>query len=183
MAVITGTDQSDIIYGTEESDVVYALGGNEDRVYSLGGNDTIIGGGGRDLIIGNYGDDYLVGGAGNDDLDGAQGNDTLIGNRGNNSFVLWTSQGDYDVIVCRAARYFTEIGGFTSGDTTTGFEPAFDKIIMRLDPGQNMVLELNARNHTDIKVFDPTGLVKRFYIYNVLPELFNSQNLQIEYVN
>jgi len=86
VALINGTDNTDIIVGTSENDVINLLGGN-DLGLGLDGDDIISGGEGLDILVGNRGNDALLGGAGNDFLFGGQGNDQLFGEEGDDSVI------------------------------------------------------------------------------------------------
>ena len=81
MAVINGTDNSNILIGTNAGDVINAGGGN-DIVLGGNGNDTLNGGSGTDLISGGNGNDTIDGGSGSDALSGGNGNDTIDGGTG-----------------------------------------------------------------------------------------------------
>ena len=61
MAIITGTENDDILAGTPGDDTISGLGGN-DIIDGGDGNDTLDGGDGADVLIGGAGDDTLIGG-------------------------------------------------------------------------------------------------------------------------
>ena len=77
MAIIYGSNQSDLIDGTSNSDVIYSFGGNDD-VWGYGGYDTIFGDAGNDTLHGGSGADDLYGGNGVNDLWGGSGSDWFI---------------------------------------------------------------------------------------------------------
>lgn len=72
MALIKGTNSSEVIPGTTAGD----------EIYGYGGNDKIYGYEGHDLISGGAGNDTLYGGSGNDDIFGDSGINTLYGGSG-----------------------------------------------------------------------------------------------------
>lgn len=91
VALIRGTDGSNVLNGTASTDSIYGFGGG-DYIYGNGGNDLIYagigddwayGGIGNDKIYGEDGIDNLYGEAGNDSLNGDAGNDYLDGGSGN----------------------------------------------------------------------------------------------------
>ncbi len=56
MAIIKGTNQSDILNGTNVTDIIYGYAGN-DTLNGGDGNDTLIGGAGIDIMNGGLGND------------------------------------------------------------------------------------------------------------------------------
>lgn len=65
MAIINGTNGSDLLQGTLVSDTINGFGGG-DFISGNSGNDTLNGGTGNDFLIGGIGNDRLDGGAGID---------------------------------------------------------------------------------------------------------------------
>lgn len=77
VAIINGTNQSDLIYGSVFADIIN--GGN--------GSDCILGSGGADIINGGNAKDVLVGGDGADIINGGNGQDICYGGPGIDIFV------------------------------------------------------------------------------------------------
>jgi Ca2+-binding RTX toxin-like protein len=96
MAVITGTNRSELLRGTRFADTIRGLGGNDniqgeagnDRLFGDAGRDIIFGELGNDLLFGGTGNDFLYGGAGNDTLDGGIGADRMSGGAGNDIYIV-----------------------------------------------------------------------------------------------
>lgn len=81
-ALLTPTEQDDLIEGfLDEQHILSGLGGN-DQLYGANESDQLFGGNGNDDLYGDSGDDILVGGSGYDDLYGGPGSDTYIFSRG-----------------------------------------------------------------------------------------------------
>lgn len=76
MAIINGSDRSEIIDGTNRSDVINGNGGHDD-IWGYDGNDDIHGGTGDDVIRAGAGSDDLWGDAGVNDLFGGGGTDVF----------------------------------------------------------------------------------------------------------
>ncbi len=77
MAVIQGTNSSEVLSGTSSDDTISGAGGN-DELYGRGGNDLLDGGSGNDFLDGGSGDDDLIGGLGFNDLRGGTGLDLFV---------------------------------------------------------------------------------------------------------
>lgn len=98
MAIITGTNASEIINGTSGGDIIAAGNGN-DQVNGGAGNDLIDGGNGNDTINGGAGIDVIDGGNGDDTLDGGSGSDLLLGDNGNDILIYRSAEnvGSFDI--------------------------------------------------------------------------------------
>lgn len=115
MALISGTENDDVLNGTKLDDTLNGGSGDDtlnggagsDTLDGGDGGDALHGGAGDDKLSGGEGDDTLVGGGGNDDLTGGCGDDTLNGGGGNDTFH------------CK----FT----FKTGETETLIFPAFEE--------------------------------------------------------
>ncbi len=87
MAIITGSDNNDILAGTNGSDEIDGLDGN-DVIEGLGGNDNIEGGLGTDVLIGGNGNDFLEGNKGTDFMLGGNGDDIMEWDDGDGSDLM-----------------------------------------------------------------------------------------------
>ncbi len=95
VALITATENADVLPGTPDNDEIHLLGGNDlgfggggnDRLYGGTGNDELQGNNGNDLLQGDAGNDRLFGQLGNDQLYGGEGSDNLYGNEGNDILI------------------------------------------------------------------------------------------------
>lgn len=81
MAIITGTNNRDLLNGTAGADEIYSYDGN-DVIYGHGGDDVLYGGNGDDILYGGSGNDILHGGDGDDKFYGGSGNDIFYGGNG-----------------------------------------------------------------------------------------------------
>ena len=61
MALINGTQSSDLLLGTPVADRIRGLG-DDDRLFGGGGNDVLNGGDDHDVLHGGAGNDRLIGG-------------------------------------------------------------------------------------------------------------------------
>ncbi|MDW9483185.1 protease [Sinorhizobium meliloti] len=116
MAVINGTNGSDLLFGVaNERNTIYGLDGN-DNLYGGDLSDGISGGAGDDYIFGDDGSDSIIGGDGNDTLIGGDGGDTLIAEAGNDW--LYGDAGDdtLNLFTFNSAEIKRAFGG--TGDDT-----------------------------------------------------------------
>lgn len=81
MAVVTGTDASELLEGTAASNTISGHGG-ADTLTGGAGADRLDGGDGDDRLFGYGGDDTLIGGSGDDRLFAAFGRNVVDGGRG-----------------------------------------------------------------------------------------------------
>ncbi len=70
--VITGTENSEVLFGTNAEDRIVGRGGH-DYLNGLWSRDMLVGGQGHDLLVGEAGPDTLLGGRGNDYVVAAYG--------------------------------------------------------------------------------------------------------------
>lgn len=63
-AVLTGTDQAEVIIGYEESDDIIRAGAGDDELFGQSGDDLLDGGAGNDLLDGGLGSDIYIFGRG-----------------------------------------------------------------------------------------------------------------------
>ena len=101
MAILIGSDWSDVISGSSAPDTIYGMDG-DDVLYGNAGDDIIFGLEGNDRILGGDGNDILVGGQ-SDQLFGGDGNDVLFWGG------LYGGPGDDELVA-------GEDGGYLSGD-------------------------------------------------------------------
>jgi Ca2+-binding RTX toxin-like protein len=81
LAIISGTNASEVLTGGSESDFINGFGG-DDFLLGNSGNDALHGGDGNDSLSGSEGDDFLFGDSGIDRLVGGAGIDLLVGGIG-----------------------------------------------------------------------------------------------------
>ncbi len=84
MAILTGTDNDDVLVGSVEADTLLGLGAN-DVLEALDGNDFLQGNAGNDVLFGRAGEDTLRGGKDNDVLNAEAGDDQAFGDAGNDT--------------------------------------------------------------------------------------------------
>jgi Ca2+-binding RTX toxin-like protein len=122
MAIINGTDGSDILIGN----------GNNDIIEGLGGTDFLDGRAGDDILEGGDDNDVLLGGRGNDSLEGNKGDDIMIGGRGND--ILEWEDGDGSDRISGGQGYdVVEVeGAISAGDEFVleqqGTQAIFDRV-------------------------------------------------------
>ncbi|WP_431129565.1 DUF4214 domain-containing protein [Variovorax paradoxus] len=117
MAILTGTENPDMLTGTGEADTIHGLGG-ADIIYGRAGDDTLYGDVGNDNLYGEDGNDVIDGGGGYDYISGGAGNDVLRSSAAsaNNSAVI--DGGDGDDVITGGAGQEALIGG-AGNDTIT----------------------------------------------------------------
>jgi Ca2+-binding RTX toxin-like protein len=122
MAIINGTNGSDILVGS----------GNNDKIEGLAGTDFLDGRAGDDILEGGDGNDVLLGGQGNDSLEGNKGDDIMIGGNGND--ILEWEDGDGDDRISGGRGYdVVEVeGAIAAGDEFVlkqqGTQAIFDRV-------------------------------------------------------
>lgn len=93
MAIIKGTERTDILNGTNNADDIYGYGaedslrgnGGADRIWGGHGKDALFGGDGNDQLYAEAGDDWVDGGAGDDFINAGSGNDIIRSGVGNDT--------------------------------------------------------------------------------------------------
>jgi Ca2+-binding RTX toxin-like protein len=93
IALVLGTEASDVLLGTRGQDLLEGLAGDDrlaggrdnDILHGGDGNDTLDGGPYDDRLDGGGGDDRLVGSSGNDRIDGGDGADAAFAGTGDDS--------------------------------------------------------------------------------------------------
>src|SRR5688500_16981273 len=85
MAIVTGTNQDDVLLGEDDEADTISGGNGDDELRGFGLADDLFGGNGEDLLLGNAGGDDLFGEGGDDVLKGGNDDDDLFGGRGDDT--------------------------------------------------------------------------------------------------
>src|SRR5512147_1715998 len=159
MAIITGTNSSQVLTGTNTPDTIEALGG-ADQVDALSGDDTISGGDGADTLRGGDGNDVIYGHS-VADLDPNSGNitATLLADVGAGALAVTAAPGDDGFVY--ALRKDT--GDIIRINTTTGAQSTFLDIPDAQFSTQSERGTLNVVFHPD---YATNG---RFFVYLTNP--------------
>ena len=118
MAILTGTDNPDMLTGTSEDDTVHGLGG-PDIIHGQGGGDTLYGDAGDDYLYGEDGNDVVDGGGGRDYIAGGAGNDILRGGGTTAGGLSMIDGGDGDDTITGGLGQDALMGGAGNDTITT----------------------------------------------------------------
>ncbi|MDR5651596.1 calcium-binding protein [Ruixingdingia sedimenti] len=114
-AIVTGSDESEVLFGTAQDDVITALGG-DDTIHGRAGNDMIDIGTGANYVHAGAGDDTVI-----HTLGAAQ---TLIGGAGTDTLVVQANGNTPVYLVLNAGRVddgqLSDITGFEIFDVRGG---------------------------------------------------------------
>lgn len=131
----SGDDGDDYILGGRDDDLLHG-GAGADLVFGRDGADEILGDSGSDRLYGADGDDLLIGGDGDDRLWGGSGADRLLGGAGNDLLVGGPGRDILGTALNQQGS--TQPPGFVDRDVVMDFNPAEDRLSIRLD-GQALV--------------------------------------------